>query len=134
MKQVKTKNKNKKLLTVLIAAICVAAVIAGACAVYFTVFVGRDDPVKPDTENGGSSAGDPPVGEEKNFELQTVGGLDAANASVNVVNYSLSVMPEDTHTVNIRYRFTTDNKLQIILPKRCRIDDRTYEIVVTTTD
>lgn len=81
MKQVKTKNKNKKLLTVLIAAICVAAVIAGACAVYFTVFVGRDDPVKPDTENGGSSAGDPPVGEEKNFELQTVGELDAANAS-----------------------------------------------------
>lgn len=60
--------------------------------------------------------------------------LAAMNASVNVVNYSLSVMPEDTHTVNIRYRFTTDNKLQIILPKRCRIDDRTYEIVVTTTD
>lgn len=60
--------------------------------------------------------------------------LAAMNASANAVDYGASCITEDTHAVNIRYRFTTDNKLQIMLPKRCRIDDRTYEIVVTTTD
>lgn len=39
---------------------------------------------------------------------------------------------EDTNTMMIKYRFTTDNKLQVILPKKCRIDDRTYELIVTT--
>ena len=41
---------------------------------------------------------------------------------------------EITSTMTIRYRFTTDNKLQVILPKRCRIDDRVYEMIVTTED
>ena len=26
------------------------------------------------------------------------------------------------------------NKLQVILPKKCRVDDRTYELVVRTDD
>lgn len=39
---------------------------------------------------------------------------------------------EDTNTVMIKYRFTTNNKLQVILPKKCRIDDRIYELIVTT--
>ena len=41
---------------------------------------------------------------------------------------------DDFNMVNIRYRFTTDNKLQVILPKRCRLDDRAYELIVTTEE
>ena len=33
-------------------------------------------------------------------------------------------------TLTVKYRFTTDNKLQIVVPKRCRIDARSYELVV----
>ena len=39
---------------------------------------------------------------------------------------------EEGNTLMIKYRFTTDNKLQVILPKKCHIDDRTYELIVTT--
>ena len=39
---------------------------------------------------------------------------------------------ENFSTITIKYRFTTDNKLQIILPKKCHIDDRIYELIVTT--
>lgn len=35
-------------------------------------------------------------------------------------------------TLTVKYRFTTDNKLQVVLPRQCRIDDRTYELIVTT--
>ena len=41
---------------------------------------------------------------------------------------------EEFSTLTIRYRFTTDNKLKVILPKTCRIDDRTYELIVTTVN
>ena len=34
-------------------------------------------------------------------------------------------------TLIVKYRFTTDNKLQVVLPGRCRIDDRVYELVAT---
>ena len=37
-------------------------------------------------------------------------------------------------TLSVKYRFTTDNKLQIVVPKRCRIDDRSYELVVVTDE
>ena len=40
----------------------------------------------------------------------------------------------DMNTMEIKYRFTTDNKLQVILPRKCRIDDSTYELIVTTED
>ena len=41
---------------------------------------------------------------------------------------------EGTSTLTLKYRFTTDNKLQVILPGHCRIDGRSYELVVRTED
>lgn len=35
-------------------------------------------------------------------------------------------------SITLKYRFTTDNKLQVFLPHRCRIDGTTYELVVMT--
>ena len=44
-----------------------------------------------------------------------------------------SPTPSEEHSVlTVKYRFTTDNKLQVILPGRCRIDGTTYELLVTT--
>lgn len=37
-------------------------------------------------------------------------------------------------TMEIKYRFTTDNKLQVILPKRCKIGGDVYELVVVTQE
>lgn len=39
---------------------------------------------------------------------------------------------EGESSITLRYRFTTDNKLQVFIPRRCRIDGTTYELVVMT--
>ncbi len=41
---------------------------------------------------------------------------------------------DEFSTLFVKYRFTTDNKLQVILPKKCRVDERTYELIVTTEE
>ena len=51
-----------------------------------------------------------------------------------VAKQETTVETSDLSTMEIKYRFTTDNKLQVILPRKCRIDDHTYELIVTTED
>lgn len=45
---------------------------------------------------------------------------------------SVTTAAEDFSEVTVKYRFTTDNKLMVILPASCRIDGETYELVVIT--
>ena len=59
--------------------------------------------------------------------------MNARNAS-DETSINSSEPIEAFSSMTIKYRFTTDNKLQVVLPKRCRIDDRTYELIVTTGD
>lgn len=67
-------------MSALIALICVAAIIAGACAVYFTVFRNGERSNLDGSEEG-NVTDDPLEDTEKTFALQTVEGLDATNAS-----------------------------------------------------
>ena len=60
---------------------------------------------------------------------EEISAMNAANISANE---SSAMSDDDFCTMTIKYRFTTDNKLQVILPRKCRIDDRTYELIVTT--
>ena len=57
--------------------------------------------------------------------------MNTANTSVSEP-FAMPNLNEGFSDMTIRYRFTTDNKLQVILPKKCRIDDRSYELIVTT--
>ena len=59
--------------------------------------------------------------------------IRAMNAE-NTPHTTSSNSMDDFIPMTIKYRFTTDNKLQVILPKKCRVDDRTYELVVRTDD
>ena len=61
-------------------------------------------------------------------EIRAMNAVHASNTAV--VDSSAPV--EEFSTMTIKYRFTTDNKLKVVLPKRCRIDDRTYELFFTT--
>ena len=55
------------------------------------------------------------------------------NTDTSVSGTSVSGTTDDSlSTITVKYRFTTDNKLQVILPKKCHIDDRSYELIVTT--
>ena len=60
-------------------------------------------------------------------ELQAMSAESAAP-----VGATASEPVEMFSEITVKYRFTTDNKLQVILPKRCRIDERTYELIVKT--
>ena len=73
-------TKNKKLLSALIALICVAAIIAGASAVYFTVFKNGERSNLDGSEEG-NVTDDTLADTDKEVALQTVEGLDATNAS-----------------------------------------------------
>lgn len=57
--------------------------------------------------------------------------MNAVNTSNTTATDSAEHI-EEFSMITIKYRFTTDNKLQVILPKKCRIDDRTYELIATT--
>ena len=57
-----------------------------------------------------------------------------ARTTTTTVSKNTESQSDDLSTIIIKYRFTTDNKLQVILPKKCRIDDITYELVVVTEE
>ncbi len=61
------------------------------------------------------------------WRIPTPEEIQAMNSPANT-----PLSPTDTSTLEIKYRFTTDNKLQVILPRRCKIDQTTYELIVTT--
>ncbi len=63
-------------------------------------------------------------------ELRTMN----ARSTTTTAGRNTEVTADDCSTITVKYRFTTDNKLQVILPKKCRIDDRTYELVVVTEE
>ena len=59
--------------------------------------------------------------------------IAAMNEASSTPAVTPSVTPaDDMSVINVKYRFTTDNKLQVILPANCRVDGRTYELIVTT--
>ena len=63
---------------------------------------------------------------------EEIRNMNAANSSSSDSTPSASNSADGLSTMTIKYRFTTDNKLQVILPKKCRIDDISYELIVTT--
>ena len=68
-----------------------------------------------------------PTEEEKRAlrdEGRTSGQSDSSVASAGATAGNESV-------IEVKYRFTTDNRLQVILPARARIDGTTYELVVS---
>ena len=67
----------------------------------------------------------PPVVISQPREVAGEGITDSASDG------AIAPMGEES-TLTVKYRFTTDNKLQLIVPARCRIDNASYEIVVET--